>query len=226
MDAMDVMKNFDIEDLDVNISRIAASREPLSADVVFIRKNDCTYVYDTGSLPENAEYIMNIEGRKVLVISHFHPDHIACLKNYDMGFSEIYASAYTFKHLGDIKGDALLKPVTKLFELGDIDVFPLPSSHSKGCIAVKSGRFLFVGDALYGKLSIKDFKIKTTQYNVQLLLEGMNLISEMDIEEICLSHQVNFRMEKEAILYFMKMLYDARLPDSPYVNSTDAFIKD
>lgn len=226
MDTMEAMDIMDIETLDYDISRIAASKTPLSADVVFIRADGCTYVFDTGALPENAEYIREIEGRKILIISHFHPDHTGCLKEYDMGFSEIYAAAYTFKHLGDIKGEALLKTVTEPCVLGTVGIVPFPSSHAKGCLVIKYKKRLFAGDALYGKLCIRDSRIKTTQYNVQQLLAGMRLIQDAGADTICLSHHVNFEMKKEVILCFMRLLYEGRQPDSPYVDSTTAIIKD
>ena len=67
-----------------NISYTPTSREPLSAEVFFIKKNEKVYIYDVGNGEQYTEAINNIEN-KIIVLSHFHPDHIynlSKLENY------------------------------------------------------------------------------------------------------------------------------------------------
>ena len=60
------------------ISYLPSVETPISSDVVFIKPadSDITWIFDTGANSEAAELINSIEGKKNIVISHFHPDHI------------------------------------------------------------------------------------------------------------------------------------------------------
>ena len=70
------------------ISYLPSTRKPISSEVVFIKGSDCTWIFDTGLTKDAAEAINSIEGKKKVVISHWHPDptlnlsRIICFKEY------------------------------------------------------------------------------------------------------------------------------------------------
>ena len=117
-----------------NISYQPATREPLSAEVFFINKNNNLYVYDVG----NGE-IEFPDVHKHVVLSHFHPDHISNLsklENYTL-----YQSKNTSKYT------KIENYKTELNE--NVCIFEIPSSHAKGCLGLLVDGYLLVGDALY-----------------------------------------------------------------------------
>ena len=79
-----------------NISYLPASEDPLSSDVVFITKENKTYIFDVGANDEAAELINGITSEKIIVISHFHQDHAANVGR--IKFDGLYASKETIKH--------------------------------------------------------------------------------------------------------------------------------
>ena len=115
--------------LSPRISYIPATDTPLSADVVIIRGSSYTWVFDVGADENTALEINSISGSKAVVISHFHKDHVLNIDN--IKYDRLYVSEYTYSHIetGEI--------ITSDFYENDgahIHIFPIPSSHSKGCL--------------------------------------------------------------------------------------------
>ena len=82
-----------------NISYTPSSTKPFSCDVVFIKGQKFTWIFDCGTTKEIADEINRIQTPKNIVISHFHPDHILNLArvNYDNLYVSKYTKKYTFK---------------------------------------------------------------------------------------------------------------------------------
>ena len=80
------------------ISYLPSVENPISSDVVFIKPqgSDTTWIFDVGSCGEAAELINAIEGKKYIVISHFHPDHI--LNLLKVKYDNLYVTKYTKKY--------------------------------------------------------------------------------------------------------------------------------
>ena len=80
------------------ISYLPSVEAPLSSDVVFIKPqdSDTTWIFDVGSCGEAAQLINQIEGKKNIVISHFHPDHIINLLK--VKYDKLYVTKYTKKY--------------------------------------------------------------------------------------------------------------------------------
>ena len=80
------------------ISYLPSVESPISSDVVFIKPqgSDTTWIFDTGTCSEAAEFINAVEGKKNIVISHFHPDHI--LNLLKVKYDKLYVSKYTKKY--------------------------------------------------------------------------------------------------------------------------------
>ena len=174
-----------------NIETLEASESPLSADVVFIKDNDITYIFDVGECDEAYERIREIKGKKIVVISHFHRDHTHNLSR--IAYDELYASKETVKRF---KTGTIVK---EQISLGDIKLIPIPSSHCKGCIALLYHDYLFVGDALYP--SDKGF-------NRQVLDNTISTLQNIDFKYFCISHRKMFVNPRDAIMRWLEYTRD------------------
>ena len=141
------------------ISYLPSIETPLSSDVVFIKPagSDTTWIFDVGTCSEAAQLINQIEGKKNIVISHFHPDHI--LNLIKIKYDNLYVTKYTKKYTRAgtvIDGDELFPDGIKISQI--------PSSHSKGSLIIEYKDYAFLGDATYVR-----YRLNGREYNVQLL---------------------------------------------------------
>ncbi|MCQ2591390.1 MAG: MBL fold metallo-hydrolase [Treponema sp.] len=199
-----------------DISYLPASEKPLSCDVVFIKTDKETWIFDVGMNKQSVEAINQIDGPKNIVISHFHPDHILNLGK--VSYENLYVSANTKKYV--FKGSVVTKDL-------DFDCSPkisiklLPSSHAKGCLCLLCGDYAFLGDGAYSK-PIRGHHT----YNAQLLQEMIKVMESMDVKYFCLSHDKNFIQSKESVLELYKNIYKRRTPDSSVIDVEDFFNSD
>ena len=138
------------------ISYLPSSRNPISCEVIFIKATDCTWIFDTGCTKEAADAINAIDGKKKVVISHWHPDHTWNIRK--IKYDELYVSRNTKKYTW--RGTVIEEDT----DFGEVKIITLPSSHAKGCLCLLFGDYAFMGDGTYSK----ERKGNHT-YNVQLL---------------------------------------------------------
>lgn len=225
------MPEINIKKLDDRISYIPCCEQPLSSDVVIIRGDTRTYIYDVGSTPECLDYLHRMSDDKVVIVSHFHGDHTWWLTKHHEGedgvkqgdtlslcyepvrCSKIYAGAYSTKHIP--AAEAVRERLT--IEDGvRLDLIPLPSSHCKGSLALMvNDEYLFLGDATYPA-----YRNNSGDYNVQLLSEEIKLLEELPAEKCGLSHDRHFIRPKKVVLRQLQTVYQLRTPDSPYITLT------
>lgn len=112
-----------------------------------------TIYFDTGAslkqirLLECVRLEKGFKNPSILVVSHFHEDHIANF-HYFAG-CRVYASKVTARR---IRVDEITDGRTML-DLGDIkvEIIPLPSSHAKGSLILRvfGEEVVFLGDGVY-----------------------------------------------------------------------------
>ncbi len=188
-----------------SISYFPAAESPLSADVGIIRCADATWIFDVGSSEEAAAAINAIPGQKNVVLSHFHADHsdnVRCVE-----YDALYAGKYTCRKLG--AGTEVEEHM--YFENG-IHLFPLPSSHSKGCVGLEYEDYAFLGDAVYSMK--KDGKIA---YNTGLLKELITTLKSIRADWFLLSHSEPFAQPKAEVIAQMEEIYACRINNEPYI---------
>ena len=78
--------------LSEKISYLESSDNPLSAEVVMIKRKKITIFYDCGASDEAYKFITNCKDNKIVILSHFHADHA---KNAFRLNVPIYCSKYT-----------------------------------------------------------------------------------------------------------------------------------
>lgn len=199
-----------------DISYLPATEKPLSCDIVFIKTNNGTWIFDVGLNNQSVEEIREIEGKKNIVLSHFHPDHIMNLPR--VSFDNLYVSSNTKKYT--LRGTVVSKEMI-FEEEPEIRIIELPSSHAKGCLCLICGDYAFMGDGTYCK-PIKGHHF----YNAQLLLEMIKVMKKIDVKYFCLSHDENFIQEKEAVIALYEEIYSRRQPNNPRINVEDFFNSD
>lgn len=184
-------------------SIIEATDEPLSSDVAIVKGNTNTWVFDVGANKKNVEELNKIDN-KVIVISHFHQDHITNLK--DINYKQLYVSSHTYKytHTGII--------VDKDTVVDNMTIYVLPNSHAKGSLALKVDDYLFVGDAL-GPMIKKDELL----YNVSLLKEEIDKLESIDVKYVVSSHRMQEVQTKQEVLEKLYKIYASREKSNPYI---------
>lgn len=230
------MKNYNIKKIDESISYIPASMNPLSADVAFIKTENATWIFDAGSRDEAFDAISAVQGKKNIVLSHFHPDHTANVTRLE--FDNLFMSNHTAKyfrnfidgtHCGNVdnsnsnsgnnKQNVKIVDGTFKDESTDLKICTIPSSHAKGCLCLVYKDYAFLGDATYCKE-----KNGSRVYNVQQLKAEISFIESLQCRYVCLSHDEKFVHEKLMILKLLKSIYDKRTENEPFI-SVDGFFR-
>ncbi len=203
-------------DITPEISYLPSVENPISSDVVFIKPagSEITWIFDTGTNSEAAGLINFVEGKKNIVISHFHPDHI--LNLLKVKCDNLYVTKYTKKYTraGTVVDSDLTFP-------DGIKIYQFPSSHSKGCLAMEYKDYAFLGDATYCK-----FRLKAREYNVQLLEQMIKRMELIEAPNFCLSHDKSFIQPKENVLNIYKKILARRTSGNPVINVNDFFNDD
>lgn len=185
------------------ISYIEATENPLSADIGIIREAGGIWLYDVG----NGEYsARSIPGEKCnVVLSHFHQDHVGNIAHIQA--QDLYVSKETYGHIRQgivVKQDLYI---------GDLHIFPLPSSHCAGSLGLEIDKqYAFVGDAIYCKT-----KNGECIYNAQLLKEEIEVLRGLDAPYLLVSHFKGLVREKEEVLAELEAIYRMREKSNPFI---------
>lgn len=184
------------------ISYIECSKNPLSADIGIIRENGVNWLYDVGCGEKN---IAGLKDEYNVVLSHFHQDHMGNIDKINS--QKIYLSKETYKHVG--RGIIVDSDVY----IGGLHIFPMPSSHAKGCIGLEVDEtYAFVGDAIYSKSS-PDGSV----YNVQLLKDAIKVLKELKSQYLLVSHFKGLVRNKDEVIAGLEMIYQKRKKNQAYI---------
>ncbi len=209
------MEHREIEPVKITerISYIPASKEPLSADVIFIEGEEYLYVFDVGNNVQVAEYINGIPKKKKVFLSHFHADHIGNLSR--VACETVFCGTETKKHMEKISPHTMETYVTEPLILNDgisVGIYPVPSSHAKGSLLLMAGDYLFLGDSLYCQA-----KGERAFYNAQLLQEEIRLLKALPATYVFSSHEKRPIKPKTVAVRFLEQIYAKREKNNPYI---------
>lgn len=183
------------------ISYIETSSHPLSADIGIIEDSGMTWLFDVGNGKEN---IQGLGKNHPIVLSHFHIDHVGNIDSFST--NELYVSKETYKHIH--RGTVVEHDIY----VGNLHIFPLPSSHAKGCLGLEMDNYAFVGDALYGK-SKEDACI----YNTQHLKNEIAVLKGLKANYLLVSHLPGLVRPKEKVISALQEIYKKRIPNNPEI---------
>ena len=186
-----------IQQISDKISYIPATEDPLSADIGIIREGGQTWLYDVG---DGAAAIDGLTGIFQVVLSHFHQDHTGNLQK--LHIQNLYVSGETRRHIG------MGTVVTGDLYFGALHLFPLPSSHCKGCLGLEvEGRYAFVGDALYCKT-----KNGAYTFSVQLVHDLLAVLKKLTAPDLLVSHFPGMIRPRADVIAEFEALYAMRQP--------------
>ena len=186
------------------ISYIEASDDPLCADIGIIRRDGGTWLYDVGNGEKN---IAGLDGSYHIVLSHFHADHTG---NLDLVRADsLWVSRETFDHVG--RGTVVRED---LYTDG-LHLFPLPSSHTKGCLGLEvDEEYAFVGDGLYSR--VKD---GCYVYNATLLKDEIGVLEKLQAPKLLVSHFKGLIRDRDEVIAELKEIYGKREKNAPEIRS-------
>lgn len=176
-----------------------------------IQGKDALWLYDVGNHPDIPQVIEQFrDGRNVnVILSHFHEDHIGNLPG--MGVDEVYQGKYTHRHTG--MGTVVEDDIYIQDGEARLHIFPLPSSHAKGCVALEvNDEWCFLGDALYSMQ-----KCGHNLYNAGILKDEINVLQNIKAEKFMLSHRTPFEKPKGIIMRWLGEIYDRRVKGEVYI---------
>lgn len=187
-----------------NISCIQGSDDPLSSDVAVIETENGKWLFDLG----NSERIINrLDEEYSVVISHFHADHLGNLEKIDRNrITRLFVSRETLKH----SGTGIL--VNEDIVIDGIHIFPLPSTHAKGCLGLETEDYIFTGDALGGMLRNGQYV-----YNAQLLKETIDTLKRLKAPRIIQSHRMPKAEDRLQKIEELEEIYRMRNKNEPYI---------
>ena len=91
---------------------------------------------------------------------------------------------------------------------GALHLFPLPSSHCKGCLGLEvEGRYAFVGDALYCKT-----KNGAYTFSVQLVHDLLAVLKRLTAPDLLVSHFPGMVRPRAEVIAEFEVLYAMRQP--------------
>ena len=177
------------------ISYIECSDDPLSADIGIIRDGDAVWLYDVGS---DERDISELTGNYNVVLSHFHQDHTGNIGK--LNIKEAFVSPETKRHvqMGTV--------ADKDIYVGNLHIFPLPSSHCKGCLGLEvEETYAFVGDALYSK-----FRDGYYIFNAQLVKDAIAVLKKLKAPYLLVSHFKGLVRCRDEVIAELTELYQHR----------------
>ena len=177
------------------ISYIECSDDPMSADIGIIRDGDAVWLYDVGS---DERAISELTGNYNVVLSHFHQDHTGNIGK--LNIKEAFVSPETKRHVQ--MGTVADKDIF----VGNLHIFPLPSSHCKGCLGLEVDEtYAFVGDALYSK-----FRDGYYIFNAQLVKDAIAVLKKLKAPYLLVSHFGGMVRCRDEVIAELTELYQHR----------------
>ena len=177
------------------ITYLEATESPLSADVGIIRDNGRTWLYDVGN---GEKYLSAAKGEVHVVLSHFHPDHTGNISRIRPQALYVSKETCTHVHSGTVINESL--------RIGSLHIFPIPSSHAKGCLGLEVDEtYAFVGDSLYAKS-----KDGGHAYNAQLLKAEIELLKNLRAQYLLASHFPGLVRNKKDAVSELEEIYQRR----------------
>ena len=184
------------------VSYIECSEDPLSADIGIIRDGDAVWLYDVGS---DERAISELTGNYNVVLSHFHQDHTGNIGKITV--KEAFVSDETKRHVQ--MGTVADRDVY----IGNLHIFPLPSSHCKGCLGLEVDEaYAFVGDALYSK-----FRDGYYIFNTQLVKDEIAVLKSLKAPYLLVSHFKGLIRRRDEVIAELTELYQHRDKNSPEI---------
>ena len=170
------------------------------------------FSYITPAIKPLSANVSVIEGEIKIILSHFHPDHIANVQH--IKWESLYQGKNTYKytHIGEIVESDINVDETDI----KLRIFQMPSSHAKGSLALLvNNKYCLLGDALYPA-----HKGDKTVYNAGILKQQIDILKKMAAPYVLLSHREPFVQKKQAVISWLEKIYAMREKNEPWILMT------
>ena len=185
-------------------SIIKGCENPLSSDIAIIENDDVLIIFEAGNNEEIINELNSINKDKVLVISHFHEDHLTSYSKINHIGMYVGDNTYKYTNEGII--------VDKDLYIGNVHLFRLSSCHAKGSIGLEVGDYAFIGDSL-----APTHKKNEYVYNVQMLKEEIDELSKLKANYLVSSHKMDKPELKDEVINRLINIYNKRQKSNPYI---------
>ena len=99
----------------------------------------------------------------------------------------------------------------------NLHIFPLPSSHAKGSLALEiNEKYCFLGDGVYAMQ-----KGEKRLYNAGILKEEIEILKNIKAQHFMLSHRNPFDNSKDSVIRLLDGIYAKRKSGEPYISGID-----
>ena len=141
-----------------------------------------------------------------MILSHFHADHIGNLDK--ISYSNVYQGRLTYKYTKT--GEILENDLYFCDGNMNLHIFPLPSSHAKGSLALEiNEKYCFLGDGVYAMQ-----KGEKRLYNAGILKEEIEILKNIKAQHFMLSHRNPFDNSKDSVIRLLDGIYAKRKAES------------
>ena len=95
-----------------------------------------------------------------------------------------------------------------------LEILPMPSSHSKGSLAlIVNDEYIFMGDSTYCRyIPKKEGEEERAEYNIQKLKEQIDLLKSIKADKCLISHEKRFIRPKKVVIRQLESIYERRQP--------------
>lgn len=176
-----------MERISTYLHYIPSSQEPLSADAYIIHGEKYAYLFDVGSNEETLRCLSEIPKEKIVILSHFHPDHTA---NVDkLSYQKLYVGGFTFEK---IQKGMVVEDCLTIHDGVKIEIRHCPSPHTEGSLIVTvNGEYTLLADLYFTKPG----------HNKEMAYKMLADLKNLDTKYFVVSHQEKENVfEKEFLI--------------------------
>ena len=162
------------------IKCILASEEPLSADVYYIRGDQYAYIFDVGNNDESLLHIKRVEKDKIIILSHYHEDHVGNIKDVD--YHRLYVGRKTREA---IETGTIVKSRITIDDGVKIEIIPCPSPHTDGSLIMSvDNEYTLIADLYFTRPPFDKVKALRMLETVQSLDTKYFVISHLKEKKV------------------------------------------
>ena len=169
------------------IKYLPATDDPLSAEVYHIDSKKYCYIYDVGNNNAALEYINCIEKDRIIILSHFHKDHIGNIK--DLHYKALYVGKETNEV---IETGIIVEDKITIDDDVNIEITHCTSPHTDGSLIVTiDNEYTLIGDLYFTR----------SPFDRNKAIKMIEILKEIDTKYFVISH-----LEVDKILSKKKLI--------------------
>ena len=177
------------------IRYLPASDDPLSADVYFIEGDERCYIFDVGNNDDSLYYINQIRKEKIVILSHYHKDHIGNIER--ISYHDLYVGKKTYETIG--KGKIVEDTIT-INDGVKIEIIHCTSPHTDGSLIVNvNNEYTLIADLYFTR----------PPFDREKAMKMVRTLEDIDTRYFVVSHQEDRKViSKEELILELTEYFD------------------